>query len=80
MSCVTTGRGAWAPTQLLETDVFLGLLVVGEMTYSTQPNKSHTSICAVLKAEENSDLTTFCLEKAKILSVWECPRLSSYLV
>lgn len=58
MSHVTTGRGAWAPTRLLETDVFLGLLLVGEMTYSTQPNKSH-SICAILKAEKNSDLTTF---------------------
>lgn len=79
MSYVMTGRGAWAPTQLLETDVFLELLFVGEVSYSTQPDKSHTSICAVLKAEGNSDLTAF-LKKAKLVSLWECPRLSSYLV
>lgn len=83
MSYVMTGRGAWAPTQLLETDVefleLLELLFVGEVSYSTQPDKSHTSICAVLKAKGHSDLTAF-LAKAKLVSLWECSRLSSYLV
>lgn len=64
-----SGRGACAPIQLVEMDISLGLLFVGEASARIQADKRHTSICAILKAEKNSDLTTF-LGKAKLVSVF----------
>ena len=64
-----SGRGACAPIQLLEIDISLGPLSVVEASARVQVDKRHTSICAVLKAEKNSDLTTF-LGKAKVVSIF----------
>lgn len=62
-----SGRGACASTQNLEMDIFLGMLFVGEESARIQTE--NTSICAILKAEKNSDLATF-LGKAKSISIF----------
>jgi len=45
MPCVGTLRAS-APIQLLEMDIFLGLLFVGEATARIQADKRNTSISA----------------------------------
>lgn len=64
-----SGRGACTPVWLLEMNVFLGLLFVGEASARIQADRRHTGICAILKAERNSDLTTF-LGKGKLVFIF----------
>lgn len=64
-----SGGGACSPIQLLEMNVFLGLLFVGEASDRIQAHKSDTGICAILKAERKSDLTAF-LGEAKLVSIF----------
>lgn len=47
-----SARGACAPIQHLEMDIFLWLLFVGKVRARIQADKMDTSICVILKPEK----------------------------